>query len=117
MIENFKSQLFWNLFMNAPDIRDGLLKLGFTSTQHNILNIPNSHTKNQIIFYPNPADNILFIKGYEKSMDITIYDMMGKEVLLEKSTDNIDVKVLPKGVYVIKISDDVSEINKKFIKN
>jgi hypothetical protein len=59
----------------------------------------------------------LFIKGYEKSMDITIYDMMGNEVLLEKSTDNIDVKVLPKGVYVLKISDDVSEINRKFIKN
>jgi len=34
MIENSKSQFLWNLFMNAPDVRAGLLKLGFHSTQH-----------------------------------------------------------------------------------
>ena len=36
MIENYKSQLFWNLFMNAPEIRTGLKKLGFSSSQHGI---------------------------------------------------------------------------------
>ena len=30
MIENHKTQLFWNLFMNAPEIRSGLVTLGFT---------------------------------------------------------------------------------------
>lgn len=34
MIENHKTQLFWNLFMNAPEIREGLINLGFSSTQH-----------------------------------------------------------------------------------
>ena len=34
MIENHKTQLFWNLFMNTPEIRSGLVTLGFTSTQH-----------------------------------------------------------------------------------
>lgn len=34
MIENQKSAFLWNLFMNAPDIRSGLIKLGFHSTQH-----------------------------------------------------------------------------------
>ncbi len=34
MIENHKSAFLWNLFMNAPDIRLGLVKLGFHSTQH-----------------------------------------------------------------------------------
>jgi len=34
MIENHKTQLFWNLFMNAPDIQDGLKKLGFSSSEH-----------------------------------------------------------------------------------
>lgn len=32
MIENYKSQFLWNLFMNAPDIKAGLQKLGFHST-------------------------------------------------------------------------------------
>lgn len=31
MIENYRSQLLWNLFMQHPDIQKGLRKLGFTS--------------------------------------------------------------------------------------
>lgn len=31
MIENYRSGLIWNLFMNAPEIKQGLLKLGFQS--------------------------------------------------------------------------------------
>lgn len=31
MIENYRSSLLWNLFMNIPDIQEGLKKLGFTS--------------------------------------------------------------------------------------
>ncbi|MGZ8542456.1 MAG: glucoamylase family protein [Kaistella sp.] len=34
MIENQKSAFLWNLFMNAPDVKSGLIKLGFHSTQH-----------------------------------------------------------------------------------
>src|SRR5690606_4434469 len=29
MIENYRSQFIWNLFMNAPEIKEGLKKLGF----------------------------------------------------------------------------------------
>lgn len=35
MIENHRTGLLWNLFMNAPEIRQGLSNLGFHSTQHN----------------------------------------------------------------------------------
>jgi hypothetical protein len=31
MIENFRSALLWNLFMNVPEVQAGLMKLGFTS--------------------------------------------------------------------------------------
>ena len=34
MIENNKSVFLWKLFMNAPDIQQGLIKLGFHSTQY-----------------------------------------------------------------------------------
>ncbi len=30
MIENYRSQLLWNLFMSAPEVQAGLTKLGFT---------------------------------------------------------------------------------------
>lgn len=34
MIENYKSAFLWNLFMNAPDVKNGLLKLGFHSSRY-----------------------------------------------------------------------------------
>jgi hypothetical protein len=34
MIENHKNQFLWNLFMNAPDVKQGLIKLGFHSSIH-----------------------------------------------------------------------------------
>jgi len=34
MIENYRTGMLWNLFMNAPEVKTGLLGLGFHSTQH-----------------------------------------------------------------------------------
>lgn len=34
MIENYRTGMLWNLFMNAPEVQTGLLNLGFSSTQH-----------------------------------------------------------------------------------
>lgn len=31
MIENYRSKLLWNLFMNAPEVKGGMHKLGFSS--------------------------------------------------------------------------------------
>ncbi|MBD3582905.1 glucoamylase family protein [Flavobacterium selenitireducens] len=36
MIENHRTGLLWNLFMNAPEIRQGLQNLGFHSTKYGI---------------------------------------------------------------------------------
>lgn len=35
MIENHRSGLLWNLFMNAPEVKQGLVKLGFHSGKYN----------------------------------------------------------------------------------
>lgn len=34
MIENYRSGLLWNLYMQAPEVRIGLQNLGFSSAQH-----------------------------------------------------------------------------------
>ena len=70
-----------------------------------------------ISIYPNPTNNTLFISGSESPLTISIYNMLGKEVLSIKNTNNINVKALPSGVYVIRISDGVGQTNRKFIKN
>lgn len=75
--------------------------------------------ENQLVvsIYPNPTSNTLFITGNEGPISVSIYNTLGKEVLTVKNTNSIDVKVLPKGVYMIKISDRVRQTNSKFINN
>lgn len=34
MIENYRTGLLWNLFMQAPEVKTGLQNLGFSSSQH-----------------------------------------------------------------------------------
>ena len=70
-----------------------------------------------ISIYPNPTSNTLFITGNETPITVSIYNVLGKEVLSIKNTNNINVQALPSGVYVIRISDGVGQTNRKFIKN
>ena len=70
-----------------------------------------------IAIYPNPTNNTLFISGNKSSIAVAIYNVLGKEVLSIKNTNNINVQALPSGVYVIRISDGVGQTNRKFIKN
>ena len=57
------------------------------------------------------------IDGIENSVNISIYNLLGAEVIAESYTDKIDVSELSKGVYIINISNGVSQTNRKFIKN
>jgi len=67
--------------------------------------------------YPNPTANYLFIEGNKNPLAISIYNLLGAEVISESNTHKIDVSELSKGVYIINVSDGVSQTNKKFIKN
>jgi len=77
----------------------------------------NDQNLKSISMYPNPTDNTLFISGNETPIVITIYNVLGKEVLSVKNTNTINVQALPNGVYTIRISDGVRQTNRKFIKN
>ena len=67
--------------------------------------------------YPNPTDNYLFIEGNKNPISISIYNLLGKKVMSAKNTNRIDVKELSSGVYIIHISDGISQTNRKFVKN
>lgn len=42
MIENYRTGLLWNLFMSCPEVKEGLLKLGFTRNQMHDDGVPSS---------------------------------------------------------------------------
>ena len=71
----------------------------------------------EVNIYPNPTANYLFIEGNKNPLAISIYNLLGTEVVSEFNTHKIDVSELSKGVYIINVSDGVSQTNKKFIKN
>lgn len=64
-----------------------------------VLALPNNSVMG-IVMYPNPANNTLTVK-YTQPLDITIYDMAGRTVLLQKNNSNqpVDVSQLSAGSY------------------
>ena len=80
------------------------------------LNI-NTFDQSTINLYPNPAKNLLNIKIDEKIKSITIYDIMGKEIMVSNFDKNqIDISNLSKSVYFFNIKTENMVYTKKIIK-
>ena len=84
----------------------------YTSVQQN--NFPD----NSLNLYPNPANDIIEIESLENA-DIEILNLNGqliKRIMALGSKTNVDISMLPKGVYFVKTRSD-NKINvMKFIK-
>ena len=70
-----------------------------------------------VTIYPNPTDNYLFVEGNKNPISISIYNLLGAEVISKRNTHKINVSELSNGVYIIRISDGIGQTNRKFIKN
>lgn len=70
-----------------------------------------------LTLYPNPAQNILFLKvAFATDLkEITIYNMFGQQVLSGTSTQ-IDISSLSEGLFVLKLETSTGIAFKKFIK-
>ncbi len=60
--------------------------------------------------YPNPAKDKVYIKGFiHQDSWIEIYNLVGQKVVTQKAksglTQEIDIQFLPKGTYIIKVTD------------
>ena len=58
-----------------------------------------------LLAYPNPVDDILFIKGLEnkESYSIEIYDITGR-IITASNVNKIDISSFPKGVYIARVA-------------
>lgn len=78
----------------------------------------NNIYENMVNIYPNPTENIVFIKTNETINETIIYNIIGIPVSHNNSNINsIDVSDLEHGIYFIKIKTDTYEVIKQFIKN
>ncbi|WP_179354150.1 T9SS type A sorting domain-containing protein [Winogradskyella vidalii] len=102
------------------EIRIGTSWEDVVSTTNEPLDIVDNEIANFKI-YPNPANDYIEIEsGAESVTSITVFDILGEQVLIQEvlNDNRMDISSLTKGVYFIKIrGDNNSSITKKIIKN
>ncbi len=72
-----------------------------------------------VVLFPNPASDVLYVNGYETIQSYQIYDAAGKLVLLTKTPqlqNEIAIKQLKAGKYYIKINTSQKSTMLPFIK-
>ncbi len=76
-----------------------------------------------VVFYPNPAQNIITIKGNEflENLSISIYDVAGKKILAKSTlsfdTYTLDIASLKVGVYFLELqTTEGAKILEKIVK-
>ncbi|MBD8084414.1 BspA family leucine-rich repeat surface protein [Chryseobacterium caseinilyticum] len=74
--------------------------------------------QSDVSFYPNPASDFIYFKNVKDGVSYTIFDNSGRIVLQNNlDKDQIDIRMLIKGNYIIHLKTKSSVKNFKFIKN
>jgi hypothetical protein len=88
MIENYRSQLLWNLFMADPDVKTALPKIPFFSSQDPSDVADKKNIPSEFILkgnYPNPFNPTTVIR-YQLSVishvQLRVYDTLGREIAI-----------------------------------
>lgn len=96
--------IFDNFVLKATNVMD-LLAVNDLAT-----------TKKNIGIYPNPTTDYLKFENNVKVKAVQIYDMGGKTVNVVLTDNQVDVRNLQNGVYLIKFITDEGTSSQKFIK-
>ena len=99
-----------------------LTQTEITDLYDSILSTNTANYESNVNIYPNPTTDYINIDfgnlDNVEGLNIKIINILGQEVLSQPmNTDKINVSELSKGIYIIKISDAMSQIDRKFIKN
>ncbi|MFV0469642.1 MAG: T9SS type A sorting domain-containing protein [Dysgonomonas sp.] len=66
----------------------------------------------QLVVYPNPVKDILFVKGKEVTDKVLVYNSVGR-IVLQSSDSQIDMSNLARGIYSVSINGKSVKIIKK----
>jgi bacillolysin len=83
------------------------------------LAIGNENSISDIVMYPNPTDNILYVRMTDnREGTYRVVNLVGQQVDAGKLTENgINVSKLGTGVYIVEVNDGQKTTSKKFVKN
>ena len=112
----------WYLFAGV-DHNPGTNKYGFSirCVKDIATGLEDINSPGKFNLYPNPSNSRITIECAEnQSTDLLIYNLFGEMVMhsvLTKSTNEIDIGSLPKGIYILKINGDKGIMQQKLIKD
>ena len=69
-----------------------------------------------IFLYPNPTTNYVYLNS-DIELEVTVFDLLGKQVIREFIKEKLDISCLEKGTYIINLSDGFNTTSHKIIKN
>ena len=72
--------------------------------------------ENILLLYPNPASNELRINTDKPVRSISVSDINGKAVKINRSNNTIDVSNLSSGLYFIQVETEKGILREKFVK-
>ncbi|EZH74254.1 hypothetical protein ATO12_15420 [Aquimarina atlantica] len=95
------------------DATDSQVDIGFS-----VVGMPESIEKigNDIIVYPNPANDFVTIRSEEKIEKLTLYTFTGENVVEKQNTNELDISEMKRGIYWLVIETKSKRIRKKVIK-
>lgn len=101
----------------ASDMQEGL----FVFDASEIVGFESENLKSKTFeIFPNPHQDVLFIRGIEEKTNLKIFDLKGV-LILEQEINNqefsLNTASLPKGVYIASISSNSKKSTHKIIKN
>lgn len=84
----------------------------YDCTYHVIIDISNGTdeiaSKQESMFYPNPASNVIFVKNATSQTPLALYAADGKKVL-ETMGSHLQVSDLPEGIYMVESINSLGE--------
>ena len=125
MIENYRTQLCWNLFMQNPEISEMLHDIGWTSVDEKEVNKIQDFYLYQN--YPNPFNGetvIKFTLAKPGKVALEVFNILGEKVATLINNDKLDrgwhsvtyrAENLPSGMYFYKIQVDELKRIRKFV--
>ena len=86
------------------------------SVDRPIAAVSNANANKKVSVYPNPTSDYLKFTSQEKVKSVSVFDASGKNVTVNLSNNEVDVRNLAKGVYIIKAETASGVVTDKFIK-
>ena len=80
------------------------------------LSITDDYTYQKVKVYPNPVENMLYIKTSSELKSIKLYNNLGQQIL-QNNNEIINMSNLPKGMYFLQIISSKRTETKRIIKN